>query len=202
LDSSRLDTGDVRFSFMGDASGPHARIVNYRVGKSITVELPSGETITHNTDSFSFLESTLSDTNVRIHTEFPFDFTGGYVGYLGYEIEGAPRRIYLGAIGYLSLNATVDLNIVIRTIVITPIMAEIGVGGAITYHSDAEQEYDEMILKALAPFSAMRRLIERPTRLQRVARSIESENRKPTNQDSALLNYPSSNAPFAWNLHP
>ncbi len=38
--------------------------------------------------------------------------------------------------------------------------------------------------------------------LQRVARSIESENRKPMNQDSALLNYPSSNAPFAWNLHP
>jgi branched-subunit amino acid aminotransferase/4-amino-4-deoxychorismate lyase len=31
--------------------------------------------------------------------------------------------------------------------------------------------------------------------LQRVARSIESENRKPMNQDSALLNYPSSNPP-------
>jgi Amino-transferase class IV len=31
--------------------------------------------------------------------------------------------------------------------------------------------------------------------LQRVARSIESENRKPMNQDSALLNYLSSNAP-------
>jgi hypothetical protein len=49
---------------MGDASGPHARIVNYRVGKSITVELPSGETITQNTDIVSFLESTLSDTKV------------------------------------------------------------------------------------------------------------------------------------------
>ena len=31
--------------------------------------------------------------------------------------------------------------------------------------------------------------------LQRVARSIESQNRKPMNQDSALLNYLSSNAP-------
>ena len=31
--------------------------------------------------------------------------------------------------------------------------------------------------------------------LQRVARSVESENRKPMNQDSALLNYLSSNAP-------
>jgi len=46
-----------------------------------------------------------------------------------------------------------------RLAVITPTMAEIGVGGAITYLFDAEQEYDEMILKALAPFSAMRRLI-------------------------------------------
>jgi para-aminobenzoate synthetase len=93
LDSSRLDTGDSRFSFMGDDSGPHAHIVNYRVGKSITVELPSKETITHNTDIFSFLESTLSDTNVRIHTEFPFDFTGGYVGYLGYELMAITEHV-------------------------------------------------------------------------------------------------------------
>ena len=78
---------------MGDDSGPHAHIVNYRVGESITVELPSGETITHNTDIFSFLDSTLSDTNVRIPTEFPFDFTGGYVGYLGYELMAITEHV-------------------------------------------------------------------------------------------------------------
>jgi anthranilate/para-aminobenzoate synthase component I/branched-subunit amino acid aminotransferase/4-amino-4-deoxychorismate lyase len=442
LDSSRVDTGYARFSFMGDDNGPHAHVVKYCVGKSTTVELPSGETITHNTDIFSFLDKTLSNTSVRIQTQLPFDFSGGYVGYLGYElmavteqvegrssqlpdaqllfsdrflaidhlegvlylvalhdgdpsgarywiestwdrlksvvsrpappkaeicqpravenyllhdkshylasigkckekikagesyeicltnrvqvplrsydqkelfetysilretnpapyacfirneafsilcssperflkvnrdhevearpikgtmprdknpegdeanrtaliedkrffsenlmivdllrndlsrscipgtvsvpalmkvesyatvhqlvstirgtlqssvtrcvagcfpggsmtgapkkrtleiindIEGVPRGIYSGAIGYFSLNATADLNIVIRTIVITPTRAEIGVGGAITYLSDAEQEYDEMILKALAPFSALRGLIE------------------------------------------
>ena len=93
LDSSRLDTGYARFSFMGDDSGPHAHIVNYRVGESITVELPSGETIARNTDIFSFLGSTLSDTNVRIPTEFPFDFTGGYVGYLGYELMAITEHV-------------------------------------------------------------------------------------------------------------
>jgi para-aminobenzoate synthetase len=86
LDSSRVDTGYARFSFMGDDSGPHAHLVNYRVGQSTTVELPSGKKITHNTDIFSFLDSTLSDTDVRIQTELPFDFRGGYVGYLGYEL--------------------------------------------------------------------------------------------------------------------
>jgi para-aminobenzoate synthetase len=88
-------------------------------------------------------------------------------------IEGVPRGIYSGAIGYLSLNGTADLNIVIRTVVITPTMAEIGVGGAITYLSDAEQEYDEMILKALAPFSALRGLIERATPGERTSDRLE-----------------------------
>jgi len=71
------------------------------------------------------------------------------------ELEGEARGVYSGAIGYFGLSGGVDLNIVIRTIVIEGEQATLGVGGAIVMQSDAEDEYQEIVLKGRAPMQAI-----------------------------------------------
>jgi para-aminobenzoate synthetase len=71
------------------------------------------------------------------------------------ELEGAPRGIYSGAIGYLGLGGGCDLSVTIRTIVLSGGVASIGAGGAIVLQSDPEEEFGEMLLKAAAPLRAI-----------------------------------------------
>jgi para-aminobenzoate synthetase len=75
-------------------------------------------------------------------------------------IEGEARGVYSGAIGYLGLGGGCDLSIVIRTIVVDGEIATIGVGGAIVMQSDAEDEYQEILLKAAAPMRAIDPTVE------------------------------------------
>jgi len=65
------------------------------------------------------------------------------------DYESFERGIYSGAIG-LGKNADFELTVVIRSIFynVASKHLRIAVGGAITYLSDAEKEYEECLLKA------------------------------------------------------
>ncbi|MFC3978609.1 aminodeoxychorismate synthase component I [Streptosporangium jomthongense] len=67
------------------------------------------------------------------------------------RLEGAPRGIYSGTLGYFALSGASDLNIVIRTAVIGDGHLTVGAGGAVVLDSDPAAEYEEMLLKARAP---------------------------------------------------
>lgn len=75
------------------------------------------------------------------------------------ELEDEARGVYSGAIGYFGVDGSVDLSIVIRTIVIRPGRTTIGAGGAIVMQSDPDEEFDEILLKARAPMAAIAKTV-------------------------------------------
>lgn len=86
LDSSMSNETLGRFSFMGDASGPLARVVRADVWSSrISVQGGGGTEIT-NGAFFDWLDADLTSRRVEV-PELPFDFALGWVGYLGYELK-------------------------------------------------------------------------------------------------------------------
>ncbi|MBS1907234.1 MAG: aminodeoxychorismate synthase component I [Actinobacteria bacterium] len=64
------------------------------------------------------------------------------------RLEDGPRGLYSGALGYFSFDGSVDLSVVIRTLVAHDGGLDYGVGGAIVSLSDPEEEYAETGVKA------------------------------------------------------
>ncbi|EST07973.2 Anthranilate synthase component I, N-terminal [Kalmanozyma brasiliensis GHG001] len=62
----------------------------------------------------------------------------------------ARRGIYSGALGWLGCDGAADFAVVIRTLVADGDDVSIGAGGAITYLSDAEKEWQEVLDKVTA----------------------------------------------------
>jgi para-aminobenzoate synthetase component 1 len=71
------------------------------------------------------------------------------------RLEPVGRGIYSGAAGYLDFAGPLDLNVVIRTVVVKDGRALYNVGGAVVADSDPHEEYQETQAKARALLDAL-----------------------------------------------
>ena len=94
LDSARVEAGLSRFSFLGDASGPLAETVSYRLDDGLVAIDPPPTPPAPGGSVFDYLKRELRRREIDA-PELPFGFTGGYIGYFGYELKadcGSPNR--------------------------------------------------------------------------------------------------------------
>ena len=71
------------------------------------------------------------------------------------DLEPTERGVYSGALGAFGYDGTLDLSVVIRTIVVREGLATLHVGGAIVSDSDPASEWDETMVKARASLLAL-----------------------------------------------
>ncbi|WP_299086819.1 aminodeoxychorismate synthase component I [uncultured Microbacterium sp.] len=72
-----------------------------------------------------------------------------------HRLEGGPRGVYAGSFGWVGTDGSVDLAMVIRSVVFHPGGASVGAGGGITWLSDPVAEVAEVGVKARAPLAAL-----------------------------------------------
>jgi para-aminobenzoate synthetase component 1 len=82
------------------------------------------------------------------------------------ELEPHRRGVYCGAIGYIGFDGGMDMNIAIRTMVLSRGQIRFWAGGGIIADSNLEDEYQETFDKA----SAMLSLLQ-----QSAARGVKGE---------------------------
>jgi para-aminobenzoate synthetase component 1 len=74
------------------------------------------------------------------------------------QYERSKRGVYSGAVGYFAPDDDFDFNVVIRSLLYNADNGYLSfhAGSAITYHADAEKEYEECLLKAKAVLEVLR----------------------------------------------
>ncbi|MGV9778345.1 aminodeoxychorismate synthase component I [Streptosporangium sp. NPDC003464] len=88
LDSSRTGQGLARFSFLGDAGGPHGEVLSCSPGAgSVQVHDASGIGTAIHSSIFDVLDERVRARAVPADPALPFDLNGGYVGHFGYELK-------------------------------------------------------------------------------------------------------------------
>lgn len=71
------------------------------------------------------------------------------------ELEHQPRGAYTGSVGYINLDGSMDLNILIRTLVKQAGLISFRAGAGIVYDSNPERELEETRAKALGMVQAL-----------------------------------------------
>ena len=71
------------------------------------------------------------------------------------RLEGLQRGVYSGSIGYLDYAGPLDLNIVIRTLIVKDGRCYFNSGGAVVADSSPEEEYEETVTKTRALIAAL-----------------------------------------------
>jgi anthranilate synthase component 1 len=73
------------------------------------------------------------------------------------DVEGSPRGVYAGAVGYAGFNRNLEFAITIRTIVTRGGIAEVRSGAGIVADSVPVREFEETQRKAEAMLAAIHR---------------------------------------------
>jgi anthranilate/para-aminobenzoate synthase component I len=71
------------------------------------------------------------------------------------ELEPHARGLYTGSLGYIGFTGELDLNIVIRTMVLKNGRAWVQVGAGIVHDSEPRREYQETLHKARSQLLAL-----------------------------------------------
>lgn len=75
------------------------------------------------------------------------------------QLEGEPRGVYAGGIGFFGIDGVIDLSMAIRTIVVRPGEISYGIGGAIVADSNPDAEIDEIYAKGQPLIDAVTELL-------------------------------------------